>query len=62
VTEAPSSTGQGWNQTKKNYCIPFSQSHKISVLLKELETQFPDCLIAIEMASLEDAYIRIIEQ
>jgi len=43
------------------YIIPFNQQNKIASLLYQLEIKFPEYLLAIEMASLENAYIKIVE-
>jgi hypothetical protein len=51
----------GSNNSKLMYTIPFTEQHKIGQFLERLELKFPDYLLAIEMASLEQAYIRIVE-
>lgn len=51
---------EGSNETKLTYMVPFEHEKKMSVLLKRLET-FPDITVALEMTSLEDAYLKIVK-
>lgn len=39
--------------------VPFESESKFAVLLRKLES-FPDVIIAVEVTSLEDAYLRIV--
>lgn len=43
------------------FLIPTEHATKLSTLLKKLE-QMPEIIIAIEMTSLEDAYLRIVKK
>jgi len=49
------------DKCKLQYIIPFSEQHSIPRLLSRLEHLYPNHLVAIEMATLENAYIRIVE-
>jgi len=40
--------------------VPFEHEKKMSELLRRLES-FPDVTIALEMTSLEDAYLKIVK-
>lgn len=40
--------------------VPFEHEKKFSVLLRQLES-FPDVSVALEMTSLEDAYLKIVK-
>jgi hypothetical protein len=47
---------------KMRYMLPYEKSDKIDGLLERLENEFGrSCLFAVETASLENAYIRIVE-
>lgn len=49
--------------SRLNYTIPFESSDHIGSLLEKLEEKFgSSSLFAIEVATLESAYIRIVEQ
>jgi hypothetical protein len=43
------------------FLIPTEHATKLSVLLKKLE-QMPEIIVAVEMTSLEDAYLRIVKK
>jgi ATP-binding cassette, subfamily A (ABC1), member 3 len=47
---------------KLAYTIPFDESIRLANLLRVLEEKYPLLLIDIETASLENAYLRIVEQ
>jgi hypothetical protein len=49
------------DQHKVAYTIPFEESFRLSNLLSHLEKNYPDLLIDIETASLESAYLHIVE-
>jgi ATP-binding cassette, subfamily A (ABC1), member 3 len=51
---------EGSNETKLTYMVPFEHEKKMAELLRRLET-FPDITIALEMTSLEDAYLKIVK-
>lgn len=40
--------------------VPFESELKMSDLLRKLES-FPDIIIAVEITSLEDAYLKIVK-
>lgn len=48
------------NATKLVFMVPFENELKMSVLLRKLES-FPDIIVAIEITSLEDAYLKIVK-
>lgn len=50
----------GSNESKLVYMIPFGYDFKMSALLRRLES-FPNVIVALEMTSLEDAYIKIVK-
>ena len=47
------------SEKKAIYLIPFDQINSVPKLLKNLEDNFPNVYIDIEMNSLEDAYVNI---
>ena len=56
------STSMELTDSKKIVClIPTEHATKLSHLLKKLE-QMPEIFVAIEMTSLEDAYLRIVKK
>ncbi len=42
--------------------MPYSEVDKISGLLNHFEVNFPQLFIDVEMNSLEDAYIKMVEE
>jgi len=42
--------------------VPYSEVDKISSLISNFETNFPQLFIDVEMNSLEDAYIKMVEE
>lgn len=40
--------------------MPFDQEFKFSTLLRRLES-FPNVIVAVEVSSLEDAYLKIVK-
>ena len=46
---------------KLAYTVPFEESPNMAGLLAHLEEKFPDLLVDIETASLESAYLHIVE-
>jgi ABC-type multidrug transport system ATPase subunit len=49
----------GSNTHKLVYMVPFDNDLKFSSLLRQLES-FPNVIVAVEVTSLEDAYLRIV--
>lgn len=47
------------NEMKLVYMVPFENEKKMALLLRKLES-FPDVTVALEMTSLEDAYLKIV--
>ena len=45
---------------KRTYFIPNANKLAIGYLLERLETSYPEALLAVEVASLEDAYLKIV--
>lgn len=42
--------------------VPYSEVDKISGLISHFEAKFPQLFIDVEMNSLEDAYIKMVEE
>jgi hypothetical protein len=42
--------------------VPYSEVDKISGLISHFEKNFPQLFIDVEMNSLEDAYIKMVEE
>lgn len=42
--------------------MPYSEVDKISALISHFEMNFPQLFIDVEMNSLEDAYIKMVEE
>ena len=57
--EGCSYSQDGSNPFKLVYMVPFESEAKQSVLLRKLES-FPDVIVAVEITSLEDAYLKIV--
>lgn len=49
------------NELKLVYMVPFEFEKKMSVMLSKLES-FQNIVVALEMTSLEDAYLKIVKQ
>jgi len=54
-------SADGSNASRLVFMVPFESEKKMAVLLRKLES-FPDVIVAVEVTSLEDAYLKIVKQ
>lgn len=47
---------------KMIFLVPYSEVEKISGFIKYFEDNFPEMFVDVEMNSLEDAYIKMVER
>ena len=58
----PATISSDSNDRRRTYFIPNANKLAIGYLIERVEESFPDVLIAVEVESLEDAYLKIVDQ
>ena len=58
----PATISSDSNDRRRTYFIPNANKLAIGDLIERVEESFPDVLIAVEVESLEDAYLKIVDQ
>ncbi len=58
----PATLSNDSNDRKRTYFIPNANKLAIGDLIERVEDSLPEVLIAVEVESLEDAYLKIVDQ